>query len=119
MRSGQLVMSRDQYIREFLARPYIEVKRDGRVLNTKTGKYLKGSVTSGGYRVFSYRKGDKIWKLSAHRVIYLAINGYLSNDLIVNHIDGDTLNNHPDNLELVTQSTNMKHKYKLLSLGVA
>jgi hypothetical protein len=32
-------------------------------------------------------------------------------DLQVNHIDGNTLNNHADNLDWVTKSENMKHAY--------
>lgn len=47
-----------------------------------------------------------------HRLIMEMILGRkLSSDEIIHHIDGDKMNNHPDNLKLVTRSEHLKVHY--------
>ena len=50
-------------------------------------------------------------KVPWHRAVLSAHTG--TSDLQVNHKDGDKANNSLDNLEWVTQSTNMKHAEEL------
>ena len=57
------------------------------------------------YSVVSYR--GKL--LPLHRVIYLKFIGPLDPTMTVNHIDGDTLNNSANNLELATHTDNRIH----------
>lgn len=83
-----------------------------------------GRPSSGGHiRLFSRHK-------TAYRFIYVTVNGKrkqrmehrvvaeqkigrsLRADEIVHHIDGDSLNNHPSNLEIMTQSEHvMLHRW--------
>ena len=49
-----------------------------------------------------------------HRVIYAKFGGKLKNDLMINHIDGNPANNNINNLELVTNSVNQLHRYRIL-----
>lgn len=46
-----------------------------------------------------------------HRLVAEAFLDTWDPKLTVNHIDGNKLNNHPNNLEMVTQTENMKHFY--------
>lgn len=63
-----------------------------------------------GYRRVRYRGK----KLTAHRIVFRAFNGVLAANLTINHKDGDPSNNRPENLELVTQSENLRHSYRTL-----
>ena len=46
----------------------------------------------------------------AHRVIAsIHVNRVLGDNEVVNHIDGNTLNNSPNNLEVVAQKQNVEH----------
>lgn len=42
----------------------------------------------------------------AHRVIYELIHGSIPDGMLIDHIDQDPTNNHPDNLRLATHSQN-------------
>jgi len=64
---------------------------------------LAGTIHAKGYIHIQYKR--KIYK--AHRLIYLMFYGYLPN--IVDHIDGNTANNHPDNLRSATLSGNAQN----------
>lgn len=46
------------------------------------------------------------------RVIWIMNYGYLSNDLVIDHIDGDTLNNKLSNLRAVSQRYNNRNTSK-------
>jgi hypothetical protein len=72
-------------------------------------RFLTGSLSDNYLSVLGYK---------IHRLICYAFNPIegkekLSDyeELQVNHKDGNTLNNHADNLEWVTPSENMKHSY--------
>ena len=46
-----------------------------------------------------------------HRLVYKAWKGSIPEGLQINHIDGNKLNNHIDNLEAVTSAENSQHDY--------
>ena len=88
---------------------------DGRILNTKTGNFICGDLNSCGYkRVTLYNKPYKK-RFFIHRLVALYFVDGFSENLQVNHIDGDKLNNHYKNLEWVTQSQNEQHKQRFLN----
>ena len=69
---------------------------DGRVFSTITNKFLKGEITKFGY--LSYKLRNE--RITAHRLVAkLFLNkGKLDKKDIVNHIDGNKLNNNVSNL---------------------
>lgn len=50
--------------------------------------------------------------LLVHRLIWTAFNGPIPEGLVINHIDSNPANNNLDNLEVVTQSANIRHGYR-------
>lgn len=51
--------------------------------------------------------------IGLHQIISFLKYGKENIGLVVNHIDGNKLNNNPNNLEIVTQKDNAIHAYKL------
>lgn len=88
-----------------------EISSYGNVRNIKTNKILIGDKNSAGYkRVTLYSPIKK--RFFIHRLVALHFcEGYKEN-LVVNHKDGNKLNNHSDNLEWVTRSENDLHAFK-------
>lgn len=91
---------------------YYEISSLGRVRNKRTGNILNGDINSIGYRrVFLYSPITK--RFFVHRLVaYHFVDGYQEN-LVVNHKDGNKLNNQADNLEWVTRSENDLHAFKM------
>lgn len=88
------------------------IDEDGNVFNKKTGKKLKGSISEGGYKYYRLSINNKKTMFYAHRLV--AMN-FIDNPLnlpVVNHIDGNKLNNNINNLEWVSYSENICHAYK-------
>lgn len=52
-------------------------------------------------------------EVKAHRLVYETVVGPIPDGLSINHIDGDKLNNRPDNLEPATQSEQVAHAYRI------
>jgi hypothetical protein len=75
---------------------------------------VKGHVTKKGYKTFSlsYEKNTEK-NFFAHRIVALYfVDGCSDERNIINHIDGNKLNNHYTNLEWCTNSENLKHAWK-------
>ncbi len=53
---------------------------------------------------------NKSW--FAHRVIWIMHNGSLDNELVIDHIDGNSLNNNINNLRAVMQEINTRNSRK-------
>ena len=85
---------------------------DGRLWSDKRLRYIGETATDGsGYLVTSTRINGKTTKLEVHSLICEAYHGPRPEGYQCNHKDLDKTNNHPDNLEWVSQADNMKHAW--------
>lgn len=88
-----------------------DISDEGEVRNNKTGKTIKDSYTSGGYRKVNLRSDGIQKSTKIHRLV---AENFIPNDdgkPCVNHIDGDKTNNRACNLEWCTASENNKHAF--------
>ena len=76
----------------------------GRVKNAKTNKLLKGKITDSGYREYCLTLNNKKQCFRGHKLTWEAWNGSEQN--IINHINGNKLDNRITNLENVTNQEN-------------
>ena len=83
----------------------------GDVLNTDTNKMLEGTIRLHGYKVFRLSKNGVKKGFYAHRLVAENFLDNPNNYKVVNHIDGNKLNNDVSNLEWCSQSENMKHAH--------
>lgn len=122
-RSGKLLATHDDLILELISSPLYDVRPDGTVwtLVTKQGHVSKsgtwreaGGIGLRNFKPYRRLKFKRI-HLAIHRIVCAKFVGALSDDLVVNHKDGDGLNNHPSNLELVSQSENNIHRFRVLN----
>lgn len=117
-RSGKILAYNDIVILDFINNPYYKVENDGSIWTRyarsgyfiKDGSWRRCDVSKGqNYRTVSYKFKNKRVILQAHRIVYAKYLGKLEVDLVINHKDSDPSNNHPSNLELVTQRQNNLH----------
>ncbi|MDX1373760.1 MAG: NUMOD4 domain-containing protein [Nitrososphaeraceae archaeon] len=87
------------------------VSKCGRVWSFKREMFLKLSPRKDGYlRVNIYNnKGRKT--VNVHRLVGLYFVDNPRNMKELNHIDGNKMNNHANNLEWCSRSENIKHAY--------
>ena len=78
-------------------------------------KQLKTQIFH-GYNVINLYKDGHQKSNFVHRLVALTFLGEPSSpDLVVNHKDGNKLNNIPENLEWITQEENMHHYWTNLA----
>ena len=106
----------DHLIDQFIKDPLYKINKDGTVYTKLT---LNGQGITDDWREIGYKKKDGYVRfrykddfLFAHRVIYRKFKGELKSDMTVNHKNLDNSDNHPDNLELISQGDNNKKKHK-------
>lgn len=97
------------------------ISNNGSVFNLKRKKELKPQKNNiGYYHVVLYNNGDKKTIL-VHKLMAITFLNHKPNKhkLIIDHIDGNKLNNNIDNLQIITQRENVckanvtgKSKYK-------
>lgn len=104
------VATNDHLIEELVCDSNYQVHDNGTVYRLAHGVWRqtgKAKTKKNGKVYFHLKfKGSN---LLVHRIIYRRFVGKLDPHLIVNHDDGNSLNNLPENLELITQSLNMLH----------
>jgi hypothetical protein len=99
------------------------ISKDGFILNELTGKLVLFNKDNKGYmkaRLYSplSNHNDKRKPFRLHRLIAKAFLENYSDELQVNHKDGDKSNNSVDNLEMVTASENVYHAWNDLDSSV-
>lgn len=99
------------------------IKSLGRYINTKGGgkRYKKPIIMTPslyknhGYLYVNFKVTDRdiIVKLKVHRIVATTFLLNPDNLPMVNHIDGNKLNNHVSNLEFCTASHNTQHSFNI------
>lgn len=77
----------------------------GRVKNAKTNKLLKGKITDSGYREYCLSYNGKTYSLRGHKLVWEVWVG--TEQKIINHINGNKLDNRLINLENITNQENV------------
>ena len=92
------------------------VSKSGKLFSKKSGTIVevKGSVCQ-GYAHAKLSKGSTVKNVLIHRLVAAAFLKKPTGKDIVNHIDGDKLNNKVSNLEWTNHRGNMKHYSKELA----
>ena len=90
------------------------VRRDKQSSGAVSGRILKPSKNGDGYNIVSL--GNGTGNIKTHKISNLVTRAFLGKKpkgIVVNHIDGNKINDCIRNLEYVTQSQNVLHSYKL------
>ena len=93
--------------------PNYEVSNLGRVRNKSTGRLMTQKIGREGHYMSVYLSNKG--KENTQRVHRLVADAFLGKhpDLMVNHIDGNKLNNNVSNLEWCTSGENNRHAIKM------
>lgn len=83
-----------------------KIRSNGRRHTTPARVLKHWPDTNGYYQVYLYLNDKKVAR-SNHRLVYLAWKGEIPVDMVVDHIDADKLNNHADNLQLLSNQMNV------------
>ena len=102
--------SNDLWFVDLVQRGQLSVSKNGVVLNTKTNRII-GATGSGGYPKISMQDPvtKKIRSMQIHRLVWIVYKGKVPKNKILNHKDGVKTNSKLSNLELVTESENVRH----------
>lgn len=107
----------DAFIKELIQNKELLVLEDGTVWSNRTlqghagYKWRKLNPKPKNGYLFTKRDG---LSLALHRIVFAALCGELASDKHINHKDGNGTNNRPDNLELISVSDNLIHRYRVL-----
>ncbi len=91
------------------------INEHGEIFSCKFGKLRKRkpSLKGNGYYQIDLWKDNKCTYKSIHRLLAQMYLADYSEDLQVNHIDGNPTNNKLENLEMVTASENTQHAHRI------
>jgi len=94
---------------------YFQISNEGRLYSKRTQKILKQTISKTGYYTVSTRFGGRTGVVKCFKMHRLVADAFIYNPLekpVVNHIDGNKLNNNVGNLEWVTDSENSRHAHR-------
>lgn len=78
----------------------------------KKSQMLRQNITPKGYRRLQLQDGDRRKNAMVHRLVAEAFVPNPDDKPIINHIDGNKVNNRVENLEWATHSENVIHAYE-------
>lgn len=92
---------------------FYEVSNYGDIRNSKTRKVRRKNVNKHGYYFVNGSLGSKDIKITfrVHKAVAESFIDNPNNLPMVNHKDGNKLNNYIDNLEWCTNAENIQHAY--------
>jgi ribosomal protein L22 len=90
-----------------------KISKSGKIMNSIVGNIIKPWLNTRGYESVTLRKDGKQKSLKVHKL--MAIN-FLNHEpsgmnRVVDHIDGNKLNNNLENLRIVSQRKNTHNTY--------
>ena len=85
------------------------IDEDGNIYSLRRKAYIKPIITNAGYKQAHLYDGVNIKTFSVHRLVATAFVLNTHSKPIVNHIDGNKLNNNYKNLEWCTCMYNNRH----------
>ena len=91
---------------------YYYISNFGRCFSKRTGIELSTKIRA-GYKCVSSWDNKHINKenINIHFLVYISFNNDYINTKVIDHIDGNKLNNNLTNLRLLSQSDNIKNAY--------
>lgn len=87
------------------------VSREGKVVNTRTGRVLKYDYTNVGYARVTLSENGKLKREAVHRIVAKHYIPNPDNSKFVNHKNGVKTDNRVENLEWVTCQENTVHAF--------
>jgi len=88
-----------------------KIFKNGDIIGAR-GKILKEDTNSTGYKRVTLSKDGVTTRRFVHQLVAEHFLSCGDDKLVVNHIDGDRINNDASNLEYVTHSYNVKDGFK-------
>lgn len=82
------------------------VDEEDRILKRRGKGFLKAFPDKDGYLKYAFTTKYGTVNVFVHRFIWALYRGAIPHDKTVDHIDGDKLNNHIDNLQLLSAEAN-------------
>lgn len=91
-----------------------QISNFGNLKSVRFDRLLRPGTVGDGYKQARFTINGRLYQEYVHRLVALHFLDYDPNDLPnlrVNHKDLNKINNHIDNLELITQKQNIHHFY--------
>lgn len=88
------------------------IDEDGNIYSLRRKAYIKPIITNAGYKQAHLYDGENVKTFSVHRLVATAFVLNTHSKPIVNHMDGNKLNNNYKNLEWCTRSENDLHAFR-------